>query len=120
MKNKVGRPMKYESPDIMQENIERYFNDTKSEEITITGLCIALGLNKDTFYEYGKKEEYKDIITMARLYVENSYELSLRKYGRTGDIFALKNFGWKDKQENINVGVSYEDYIKRVEDEEEY
>ena len=39
----------------------------------------------------------------------------------TGIIFNLKNnYGWKDKQENINVGVSYEDYIKKVEDKDEY
>ena len=36
---------------------------------------------------------------MARLIVENSYEMELRKEGRTGTIFALKNFGWKDKIE---------------------
>ena len=31
--------------------------------------------------------------------IENSYELDLKKHGRTGTIFALKNFDWKDKQE---------------------
>ena len=34
--------------------------------------------------------------------VENSYEMSLRENGRTGDIFALKNFGWRDKMEVEN------------------
>ena len=62
-------------------------------------MCLYLGINKDTLYEYAKKDEFKDIITNARLIVENSYEISLRKTGRTGDIFALKNFGWKDQQE---------------------
>jgi hypothetical protein len=31
--------------------------------------------------------------------IEHSYELDLKKTGRTGTIFALKNFEWKDKQE---------------------
>jgi len=28
-----------------------------------------------------------------------SYELDLKKHGRTGTIFALKNLDWKDKSE---------------------
>lgn len=94
-----GRPLKIDSVKELIDKIDMYFNTTKEEEITITGLCLSLGINKDTFYEYAKREEYKDVINMARLRVENSYELSLRKYGRSGDIFALKNFGWRDKQE---------------------
>ena len=109
---KVGRPLKYQNAEEMQEKMNKYFKGTKPEEITITGLCIYLGLNKDTFYEYSKREEYKEIIEMARLIVENSYEKSLRKYGRTGDIFALKNFGWRDKQEIEHSGaIKLEDVL---------
>ena len=63
-----------------------------------------------------------DIIKKAKLRVEEYLEKRLIKDSScTGIIFNLKNnYGWKDKQENINVGVTYEDYIKRVEDEEEY
>ena len=100
---KVGKPAKYDV-DTLSNKIEEYFNVTKEEEITITGLCLYLGINKDTFYEYNKKDNYKQVVEMARLRVESSYELSLRKYGRTGDIFALKNFGWKDKTEVENTG----------------
>ena len=103
MNRKVGRPLKYNNEKELTQKINEYFAKTQEEEITITGLCIYLGINKDTFYEYAKREEYKDIINMARLIVENSYEISLRKNGRTGDIFALKNFGWIDKQEIENT-----------------
>jgi hypothetical protein len=99
MNRKVGRPKAFGTPKDLVKVLNEYFSTTKEEEITITGLCIALRINKDTFYEYMKKDKYKDIINEARMLVENSYELSLRKYGRSGDIFALKNFGWKDKQE---------------------
>ena len=42
------------------------------------------------------------------------YEKSLRKDGKTGDIFALKNFGWRDKQEHehsggVNIKIEIED-----------
>lgn len=99
MSKKFGRPVKYDSSETLENKINEYFESTEEEEITITGLCLYLKINKDTFYEYAKKSEFRDIINMARLMVEHSYELSLRKNGRTGDIFALKNFGWKDKQE---------------------
>ena len=99
MSKKFGRPVKYQSSELLEKKISEYFENTKEDEITISGLCLYLKINKDTFYEYAKKPEFKEIISMARLMVEHSYELSLRKNGRTGDIFALKNFGWKDKQE---------------------
>lgn len=97
---KVGRPAKYNNCEELEKKINEYFGKVKEEEITITGLCLYLRIHKDTFYEYAKKEEFKDIINSARLVVENSYEMALRKKGRAGDIFALKNFGWKD---NIEV-----------------
>lgn len=99
---KVGRPIKYGSYEELEKKINEYFSKVNEEEITITGLCLYLGINKDTFYEYAKRDEFKDIINLARLVVENSYEISLRKNGRTGDIFALKNFGWQDKMEVEN------------------
>lgn len=99
MERKVGRPLLIKTEKELQNRINKYFSETPEEQITITGLCLSIGLTKETFYEYAKRDEYKDIINQARLIVENSYEISLRKNGRTGDIFALKNFGWKDKQE---------------------
>lgn len=97
---KVGRPLKIETPEQMVKILNDYFENTDENKITITGLCLALGLDKSTFYDYEKREGYKEIVNRARLIVENSYEMSLRENGRTGDIFALKNFGWKD---NIEV-----------------
>ena len=35
--------------------------------------------------------------------VESSYEIDLKKHGRSGTIFALKNFDWKDKSEVDNT-----------------
>ena len=79
-------------------------------------------MSRQDLINYSNKEEFFDTIKKAKLKVENYLEKRLIKDSScTGIIFNLKNnYGWKDKQENINVGVSYEDYIKRVEDEEEY
>ena len=99
---KVGRPLKIDNAEELEKLVNEYFENTDEKKITITGLCLYLGLTKETFYEYARREEYRDILNRARLMVENSYEISLREFGRTGDIFALKNFGWRDKMEVEN------------------
>lgn len=117
-----GRPKKYTEAEMMQQKIDKYFADCvrNKEPYTITGLCIALDLCRDTLSEYMKKEEFSDTIKKAKLKVENYLEKHLiTDSSTTGIIFNLKNnFGWKDKQENINVDTSYEEYLKRVEGDE--
>ncbi len=118
MPNK-GRPKKYTEVEIMQQKIDKYFFECKqnNEPYTITGLCIALDVCRDTLNEYMKNGDFSDTIKKAKLKVENYLEKHLICYSSTtGIIFNLKNnFGWKDKQENINVETNYEDYLKRVE-----
>ncbi len=93
----VGRPLKY-SVDELQKLIQHYFNLTDQLEWTVTGLALLVG-SKQTLADYGNRDEYKDMVREAKLKVENAYEISLRKTGKAGDIFALKNFGWQDKSE---------------------
>lgn len=110
--SREGRPLKFKSVDELQEKIDKYFNETLREELSITGLALALDTSREVLCNYENRDEFVDTIKKAKLKVENSYELSLRKYGRTGDIFALKNFGWKDKQEvesNVIASVSTTD-----------
>ena len=95
---KGGSSLRF-TPAAMQEKLDEYFDITPVEDITLTGVCIHLGIYKDTFYNYAKRPEFTEMINMARMKIENSYEVSLKRYGRAGDIFALKNFGWRDKQE---------------------
>lgn len=47
--------------------------------------------------------EFTNAIRKAKEMVENSYEIDLKQSGRTGTIFALKNFGWKDQSEVVNT-----------------
>ncbi len=104
----AGRPLKFKSAKELQEKIDKYFSDTPKEEWTITGLALALDTSRQTLLEYEgevedreKPKEYVDMIKKAKVMVEHSYEVDLKKSGRTGTIFALKNMGepWKDKTE---------------------
>lgn len=70
------------------------------EPATITGLVLYLGFaNRQSLLDYEKHEEYSDVIKRAKTRVEHEYEKKLSGDKPTGSIFALKNFGWKDKTE---------------------
>ena len=123
-KHAGGRPPKYTKKEEMQKKIDEYFMkcDKDNEPYTVTGLGLALDMSRQDLINYSNKEEFFYTIKKAKLKVENYLEKRLiNDNSATGIIFNLKNnYGWKDKQENINVGVSYEDYIKKVEDKDEY
>lgn len=110
---KPWEPRKYKTPKELSDKIDEYFDSVEDIKITITGLVLFLGFaSRQSFYDYEKKKGYGYIIKKTRTRIENSYEMSLRKDGRSGDIFALKNFGWTDKHEvehgggfNINVEI---------------
>lgn len=102
----VGKPLKFKTPEELKEKIDKYFKETDQSEWTITGLAMALDTSRQTLLEYEgevegreKNEEYADAVKKAKLKVENGYEIDLKKSGRSGTIFALKNFDWKDKTE---------------------
>ncbi len=96
-----GRPPKFESVDSLQKQIYVYFAkcDQDDEPYTITGLALALDTTRQTLINYEEKDEYLDTIKKAKTMVEQYAEKRLFSGTPTGAIFALKNFGWKDKQE---------------------
>lgn len=98
----LGRPLKFQSVEILDAMIAEYFNVTPKDEWTWTGLALHLKTDKETLTSYKDREEFTDSIKNAMLKVENGYEIDLKKHGRTGSIFALKNFNWKDKTETDN------------------
>lgn len=111
----VGRPPVYNTPEEMQAKIIEYFeggHNTRQvivkigsnnipitvPKITITDLVLFLGFaDRSSFYDYEKKEEFFHTIKRARTFIEREYEEQLDR-NPTGAIFALKNFGWSDKQ----------------------
>lgn len=101
----VGRPLKFGSVEELQLKIDQYFEDTLKEEWTWTGLALYLDTSRETLREYKERPEFVDSLKKALLRVENGYEIDLKKHGRSGSIFALKNFDWKDKTEtDITTG----------------
>lgn len=112
----VGRPRKFNTAEELEAKINEYFDllddskETKKEKgvhtihrdvvPTITGLCLFLGFeDRSSFYNYEDEGEFSYTIKRARMAIENHYEQNLSGSASSGSIFALKNFGWKDKQE---------------------
>ena len=108
MEGKGGRPKKYKEVEIMQQKINKYFEECNknNEPYTVTGLCLALDICRDTLLEYSKDKRFSDTIKKAKLKVENYLERHLiTDSSTTGIIFNLKNnFGWTDKQQLEHSG----------------
>ena len=107
--NKGGRPLKFKSVKALQEAIDKYFEDCEEtgDPLTVTGLALALDTTRETLMDYQGKDGYSDAVKRAKLKIENAYEKRLIGRGNGGDIFALKQFGWSDKQETkIEAGDS--------------
>lgn len=103
--SKVGRPRKIDSPETFDNLVDTYIltcqDPDNPKAITLTGMVLALGLcSKDTFYQYEDYPEFSDSVKRAKLLVECEYENRLVVgTNAAAPIFALKNFGWKDKQD---------------------
>ena len=108
----AGRPRKYETPEELENKINDYFDfgcstkeafsGTKKIKVkipTISGLAIYLGFeSRQALYDIEKNKEFSYTIKRARTRMEMHYEELLQSGVTTGAIFALKNFGWTDKQ----------------------
>lgn len=98
----MARPRKIKSVKQFENKAESYFNEceAKDEPITLTGLIRAVGLAcRDSLDEYGRREEFSYSVKRAKLRCEHEYEKALHGPHPTGAIFALKNFGWSDRQD---------------------
>lgn len=97
----AGRPPKFNSVEDLQSEISDFFSKvTEGQIITISGLAYHLGFeSRQSFYDYENNKQFSYTIKRARLYIESIYEARLFENANAGAIFALKNFGWSDKQE---------------------
>jgi len=115
--NKGGRPPKYSTPEALQQVISDYFDhgytikrvtvgkppNTTIEDmpvVSISGLVLFCGFaDRQSFYDYEKREGFSYTIKRARTFIEQDYEESAQSGNPAGPIFLLKNFNWSDKQE---------------------
>jgi hypothetical protein len=98
----AGRPLLYKNAKELQKEIDRYFATKELTDLpfSITGLAYSLGfVSRQSFYDYENYPVFSDTVKKARLRIEMFYEEQLLSKNTTGAIFALKNFGWSDKQE---------------------
>lgn len=116
-----GRPPLYETVEELEALIDAYFdkcdsntrteimwNGKQSELVeikdpipyTMSGLAVAIGINRQSLLNYEKKSEFFGTIKEARGRVEADQERRLIKGGSpVGAMFALKNnFSWQDRQ----------------------
>lgn len=111
----AGRPPKYTSSEEMQKVIDAYFKkcDEEKRPYTITGLALALDMDRRSIVNYGDKDEFFLTVKKARLKVEAFLEEALHSGSPAGLIFNLKNnFGWKDKTEVEQSGTTIQRVIK--------
>lgn len=105
---KVGRPPIWDNPEAFDKAVDTYFKITETP--TWSGLALYLGFeSRQSLEDYKKKPDFSYPIKKALLRIESHYEKSIQSRNPAGAIFALKNFGWKDKQEvdqNINGGLN--------------
>lgn len=98
-----GRPRKYATPEEFDAAVNAYVAERVADEkpLTWTGLALALGFAcRASIDEYEKYDGFSYSVKRAKTLVEASYEerLAMGEGSPAGSIFALKNFGWKDKQ----------------------
>lgn len=94
-----GRPPLWKDPQAFDEAVDAYFAN-KEQVHTWTGLAIHLGFeSRQSLEDYKKKDGFAYSIKKALLQIESKYETALFYKNPAGAIFALKNFGWRDKQE---------------------
>lgn len=104
LKNLGGRPPKWDNPIAFSNAVDEYFND-KDVNHTWTGLALHLGFaSRDSLNDYKKIDGFSDPIKKALLRIERKYEEAMMRQP-AGAIFALKNFGWKDKQQIEHEGI---------------
>ncbi len=117
---KRGRPKKYTDTDIVQQKIDAYFKncDDTNKPYTMSGLALALDMDRKTLLNYSKDDKFFLTIKKARNKVEAYVEERLFYPNATGVIFNLKNnFEWQDKQELEHSGNINNPYANLSEEE---
>ena len=99
-----GKPV-YTEREVLDADGQPVYRTVYTSPPTVTGLCLALGISRDTWENYARDEAYPgyaDVVRDARLRFEAYLEEELlsREKGVQGIIFNLQNnYGWREKRE---------------------
>ena len=107
-----GAAPKYSDVEEFQEKIDDYFdsiikrNGEWIKPPTVSGLALHLGfVDRRSMYHYRDKDNFYAPVKRAIAMIEMYHEEKIAE-GKNcaGNIFALKNFGWSDRQEVVQKG----------------
>ena len=116
-KHPGGRPPKFKTEAELKKAVDKYFNDCDNRTVTVikygkkiklpnprpytmSGLALALGMDRVSLVNYGKKDEFFNTVREAKIKCQQFAEEHLFTPGvAQGVIFNLKNnhVGWKDE-----------------------
>jgi hypothetical protein len=124
IRKKMGRPLKFKTPEELQAKIDAYFDScfypvlNKDNEIirddegktllhqvkpfTITGLAVALDVDRVSLLDYSEREDFSNIIARAKAKCENYAEQMLfNRDSARGAQFVLNTsyHRWIEKRE---------------------
>ena len=124
MGNPVGRPRKFNNVEEIEKKVSDYKDYLmKYDKLpTIAGLAYYLGIDRQTLYNYSKKDDFFDTIKEYRDWVMFNIEQHALEKGNAGTIFVMKNYGYTDKQvidnqHSFNSGM-LEDIYNELKDED--
>ena len=95
----------YRERDVLGADGQPVYKTVYTSPPTVTGLCLALGISRDTWENYFDEDMYPgyaDIVRRAKLRMEAylEEELLTREKNVQGLIFNLQNnYGWREKRE---------------------
>ena len=95
----------YTDPKVLEKKCDEYFDNTREEDLTRSGLALHLGVARCTLDNYRKGsmgEEIQAVVERAYTRIEYGLELHLRhcKGNPAGTSFALKNVaGWRNNND---------------------
>lgn len=117
----TGRPRKFEKPEELARKVEEYieqFQDPDIEQVpSIWGLALHTHVNRDTLYEYWKKDGFSGILDDFKSFCINwIYAKSFHKKADSAIArLILSNHGIREKQEIEHTGNGLNITIKKAE-----
>lgn len=98
----------YKDEHAFAEKVYEFIRKCEEEEepLTLSGLLLHMNINgKKRLDEYREHVVFNEVVEWALQLIENGYEKQLvRGKNANGAIFALKQFGWHDKQDIHHSG----------------